>query len=193
MKIIILSGSTRNHSQSRRAADYLSSRLTLLKIENAIMDLNKQRLPLYDDTKEGDWKEMWEEMSAALRGAEGFVFVSPEWDGMFSVGIHNLLHYVDKEMADKPVLAVGVSSGRGGRYPLQQMRTMGYKNKRIVVIPESLFFDHVEKSLVEGALTDQRLVERTDYDLRVLVEYAKGLSVVRQSGIIDYKKFPDGL
>lgn len=192
MKITIISASTREGSQSRRVSDYLTGRLTMLGVEARVLDLNEKKLPLYDD-KEENQKEVWEEISTMLDASDGFVFVSPEWDGMFSVGLHNMFHYADKQLADKPVLAVGVSSGRGGRYPLQQMRIMGYKNKRFVVIPESIFFDHVEESLVNGAPVDQRLADRAEYDLRVLVEYAKALSLVRQSGIIDYERFPNGL
>ncbi len=193
MKIIIISASTRNNSQSRRVSDYLSSRLTELKIDNNILDLNEKRLPLYDDTEEGPWKELWGQISNSLEQSDGFVFVSPEWDGMFSVGLHNMYHYADKELADKPVLAVGVSSGRGGRYPLQQMRTMGYKNKNFVVIPESLYYDHIKENLIDGTFTDNRATERTDYALKVLVEYAKALVAVRKSGVIDNEKFPNGL
>ncbi len=193
MKITIISGSTRSNSQSRRVADYLSARLTHGHTENAILDLHEKRLPLYDASGAGAWKSLWSDMGDMLEQSDGFVFVSPEWDGMFSVGIHNMLHYADKEMADKPVLAVGVSSGRGGRYPLQQMRIMGYKNKNFVVIPESMYYDHIEESLVDGALTNPRSAERTDYALKVLVEYAKALRAVRASGVIDYEKFPNGL
>jgi len=193
MKITIISGSTRENSQSRQVSNYLAKCLIKCEIENTILDLSEKRLPLYDATEEGPWKNMWGEMSDLLKQSDGFVFVSPEWDGMFSVGIHNLFHYVDREMADKPVLTIGVSSGSGGRYPLQQMRTMGYKNKRCVVIPESIFYDHITEHLVDGVFTDNRITERTDYALKVLAEYAKALSVVRESGVTDYEKFPNGL
>lgn len=193
MKIAIISASTRNNSQSRKVSDYLSSCLIKFNIENNIIDLNKKRLPLYDDSGKGLWKKSWKEISNLLKKSDGFIFVSPEWDGMFSVGLHNMFHYLDKELADKPVLIVGVSAGRGGRYPLQQMRTMGYKNKSFVIIPESLYYDYVEKNLVNGKLTDSLMIGRTDYALKVLIEYAKALIAVRKSGIIDYKKFPNGL
>lgn len=193
MKITIISGSTRDDSQSRKVSEYLSGRLTKFSIENTILDLNEKRLPLYDDSEKGPWTKLWNEISDLLEKSAGFIFVSPEWDGMLSVGLHNMFHYADKELADKPVLAVGVSSGRGGRYPLQQIRTMGYKNKNFVVIPESLYYDHVKESLVNGVLTDDRATERADYALKVLLEYAKALGAVRESGVIDYKKFPNGL
>lgn len=192
MKITLIAASTRADAQSRKVADYLAAQLTKQKIENILIDLNEKRLPLYDDTGEGDWKPMWEEMSKTFSESDGFIFVSPEWDGMFSVGLHNMFHYVDKELADKPVLLVGVSDGRGGRYPLVQMKIMGQKNKRFVIIPENLYFDHIKKTLVEGVLINEISVKRTDYALKVLVAYAKALSIVRQSGVIDYKTFPSG-
>lgn len=192
MKITIISASTRNNSQSRRVSEYLSERLTELKIKSGILDLSENRLPLYDDTEEGSWKDLWDEMSKVLEKSDGFIFVSPEWDGMFSAGLHNMYHYVDKELADKPILVVGVSSGRGGAYPIQQMRMMGYK-KKFVVIPESLFYDHITESLVDGAFMDSRNTVRTNYALRVLVEYTKALASVRKSGVIDNEKFPYGL
>lgn len=176
-------------------ADYLSERLTKLNIKNGIIDLNEKRLPLYDGTDEGDWKTVWDEISATFNQSDGFVFVSPEWDGMFSVGLHNMFHYADKELADKPVLAVGVSSGRGGRYPLQQMRIMGYKNKRVVVMPESLFFDHIKESLVDGKLVDERMVERTDFmhsgsclnTPKLYRQSAKAESLIIRSFLADYR------
>jgi NAD(P)H-dependent FMN reductase len=193
MKINIISGSTRPNSKSLEVSKYLSSRLTLLGVESSIVDLDEQRLPLFDASEEGDWSILWNKISQSLSESDGFIFVSPEWDGMMSVGLHNLLHYTEKELADKPVLLVGVSSGRGGRYPLQQMRIMGYKNKSFVVIPESLFYDMVKEALVDGVLTDSRSAERTDYVLRTLIEYAKALALVRASGVVDYEKFPNGL
>jgi NAD(P)H-dependent FMN reductase len=193
MNITIISASTRKDSQSRQVSNYSSSRLTGLGIENNILDLHEKRLPLYDDSDENSQASVAGEIKNLLEKSSGFVFVSPEWDGMFSVGLHNMFHYVDKEMADKPVLLVGVSSGRGGRYPLQQMRTMGYKNKRFVTISESIYFDHVKKNLVNGELIDSKSRERTDYALKVLAEYAKALETVRKSGVIDYAKFRSGL
>lgn len=193
MKINIISGSTRPNAKSREVSDYLSGRLAVSGVESSIVDLHEQRLPLFDASDKGEWSDLWSGISSELAASDGFIFVSPEWDGMMSVGLHNFLHYTEKELADKPVLAVGVSSGRGGRYPLQQMRIMGYKNKSFVVIPESLFYDQINQNLVDGVLTDSRSVERTDYVLKTLVEYAKALALVRASGVIDYEKFPNGL
>ncbi len=193
MKIVIISGSTRDSSNSRRVSNYLSSRLNNIGVVNTILDLYEKQLPIYNATSDGCWKKPWEGMSQTLEKSDGLIFVSPEWDGMFSVGLHNLFHYVKKELADKPVLPVAVSTGRGGRYPLLQMRMMGYKNKHFVVIPESIFIDQVEKVLVNDVLLDRRVADRTDYALKVLIEYTKALTTIRKSGVMDYEKFPHGL
>ena len=74
-----------------------------------------------------------------------------------------------------------------------QMRIMGYKNKRFVIIPESLFFDKIKETLIDGKFTEEKYTERTNYALKVLVEYAKALKQVRESGVIDYVKFKNGL
>ena len=193
MKITIISCSTRDNSQSRKVADYLSFCFTKLNIDSSVLDLNNKKLPLYNATESGPWELIWNEISHLLNQSDGFIFISPEWDGMFSVGLHNMFHYVDKELADKPVLLVGVSSGRGGQYPLQQMRIMGYKNKRFVVIPESLHYDHIQENLIDNSFINNHITERTDYALKVLIEYAKSLKLVRDSGVINYEKFPNGL
>jgi len=193
MKITIISGSIRDNSASKQVAEYLSVCFTKNSIDSSILDLNEKRLPLYNATESGSWELIWNDISNLLNQSDGFIFVSPEWDGMFSVGLHNMFHYVNKELADKPVLLVGVSSGRGGQYPLQQMRIMGYKNKRFVVIPESLYYDRVQENLIDGKLTNDYILERTDYALKILIEYTKSLKLVRDSGVIDYEKFPNGL
>ncbi|MEK7644674.1 MAG: hypothetical protein AAB390_05235 [Patescibacteria group bacterium] len=61
------------------------------------------------------------------------------------------------------------------------------------MIPESLYYENITESLVDGAFADSRAVERSDYALKVLLEYAKALVAVRKSGIIDYQKFSNGL
>lgn len=198
MKITIISGSSRASSNSVKIAEYISRILQNKSVEGKgvvadILDLSKIVLPVYNDSEPESLKPIVGSISEMLNSSDGFVFVSPEWDGMFSVAILNLLHYTDKELADKPVFLVGVSSGRGGRYPLIQGRMLGYKNKRFVVIPESFFVDFVEKNFVGGTFVEKVAEERLGYNLNVLLAYAKALQAVRSSGVIDYQKYSNGL
>ncbi len=197
MKIVVVSGSMRDKSQSYSVAEYLQKRLAGMELDADLVDLNKQRLPLFDDSDTGEWQKIWEPMEEVLAKADGFVFVTPEWDGMFSAGLHNLFNYVasgsDKNtMAHKPVMLVGVSSGMGGAYPLAQLRMTGPKNTHFVVSPENLRIAQVKEVLVDGEIVVDGVRERAEYSLKVLIEYAKALKPIRESDILDLKKFGSG-
>lgn len=196
MKIVVISGSVRANSESRKVADYLAKRISAVA-EVALVDLDEQRLPLYDDSSEGAWQEIWAPIENEFMGADGFVVVSPEWDGMFNVGLHNMFHYVTKTknhaMAHKPVMLVGVSDGLGGAYPIGQLRAVGPKNTHYVVSPENLRISKVKEVLVNGEIVIDGVRERADYSLKVLVEYAKALKPIRDSGQLDFTKFGSGV
>lgn len=194
VKIIIFQGSTRDNSQSRKVSEYLENMQESIDFSAEIIDLYQLNLPIYDDTKEGKWSAKWNPVLDKIKESDGFIFVSPEWDGMASVGILNMLHYVPNDsMAHKPVMLVGVSNGRGGSYPLAQMKQMGPKNKHYVISPENLIFGDVEKVLVDGEVLVEGLAKRAKYSLIILKEYAKALKNVRESGIPDFVNFKNGV
>jgi NAD(P)H-dependent FMN reductase len=89
--------------------------------------------------------------------------------------LKNLFLYAGRrELAHKPGLLVGVSSGQGGAYPLSELRASSYKNGRICFIPEQLIIRQVEAVLNEPQAVDtddQRIRERADWALHVLLEY----------------------
>lgn len=192
MNICILSTSSRANSESRNVSDLIQGKLRKQDVTATVIDLYELALPIYDATGEGEWKDRLQPVLKTLEDSDGLVFVSPEWDGMMSAALHNFFHYLKHEIADKPVYLVGVSAGRGGRYPLLQMRQMGYKNKHFVVIPESIFFDQVNENLVAGELKNEHIEKRLHYGLSTLVEYTKALKQVRSSGVLDYETFPNG-
>jgi NAD(P)H-dependent FMN reductase len=99
-------------------------------------------------------------------------------------------------LAHKPGLIVTVSAGTGGSYPVTELRTSSYKNTRLCYIPDHVIVRNVGHMLQGNQAADEHdaaLRERIDYSLRVLVEYAKALRLVRESGVIDLKAFPYGM
>lgn len=194
MNICVISASMRAGSQSRRVSDYLASRLQK-QDENAwVLDLFEFDLPNYDDDSEPEERQ---ELRRQLDSADGFAFVSPEWDGMMSYGLINMFLHTEHELAHKPVMLVGVSSGRGGAYPISQMRQIGPKNKHFVVIPENLRLQEVKNLFLDEDFSDNApdlsVKQRSDYALKVLVVYAKALRSARDSGEIDTTLFPSGV
>ena len=194
MKISIISSSMRSNSQSLKVSNWLSDHLKYLGEDASVTDLQKEKLPFYDDGE--TTVPQWENIANQLDISDGFVFVSPEWNGSMSAGLVNLLHFVDKEMAHKPVMLVSVSSGRGGHYPLIQMRSVGYKNRHFVVSPEALLVQECENVLnnhEDSDGSDGYVKKRADYALKVLLEYSKNLKNVRSSGVINHTDYPNGI
>ena len=132
MKITIVSGSTRANSQSLKVANWLQEHAGLLDLDATVVDLHAKKLPVFDLGETPS--EHAESIVKQLEASDAFVLVSPEWNGMMSHAIVNLMHFVGASMAHKPVMLVGVSAGRNGHYPLMDMRTMGYKNTHLSLI-----------------------------------------------------------
>jgi NAD(P)H-dependent FMN reductase len=197
MKIVIVSGSTRAGSRSRRIADRINEKLAKLGASPYIIDLYENNLPMYDDTKH----EEWESVLSQLEGADGYVLVTPEWNGSAGPGLINFLTYASeskpKPLAHKPVLLVSVSSGAGGSYPIAELKAFHNKNNLPVFIPDHLRFrdaKHIFNTSEPepGNEVDQQMHERMEYALKILVAYSDKLKDIRDMGIIDLEKYPNG-
>lgn len=193
MKIVIISASTRVGSETLKVAQYVLAQYGAQKVEAEILDLHEHKLPLYDDSPAGPWQDTWKPMAEILQSADGYVFVAPEWNGSMGPGLINMMLYANDELAHKPVMMIGVSSGRGGTYPLVDMRLMGYKNRHYVIIPDNAIIQHVKEALLDGQIVDKIARDRVEYGMEVLLKYAHALRSVRDSGIINLKKFGRGV
>ncbi len=202
MRIALINGSHRHNSQSLRVTKYLAAQLPKIDSEIAtdLIDLTGNPLPLWDD---GFWKagsdlqKLWEPYGQRLTNADALVVVSPEWHGMVPSGLKNFFLYCSaKEVGHKPAMIVGVSASTGGAYPVDELRISSYKNARICYIPDHLIVREVESVFVSDVAankSDEYMRERAYYTLRILVEYAKAMKSVRDSGVTFDKRFPFGM
>jgi len=204
MKIGIISGSHRKKSQSRKVADFMAGRMIQMgqEIKPWLLDLAEANFPMWDEgvwSGEEKWKKIWSPVAQELSSCDGFVVISPEWSGMATPALKNFfLLASSRELGHKPGLIVTVSSGMGGSFPVNEIRTSGYKNTRICYLPEHLVIRNVEKLLnvvhdTDVTPDDQYIRGRIDYAIRLLAEYAKGLKKVRDSGQVDHKTYPNGM
>jgi len=200
MKITLVSGSSRANSQSLKVAHWLKEHLHNLGASTHIIDLHIHDLPL----KHEEIYQDIDELPAALElrkqfdESDGFVIITPEWDGMASPALKNIFNYAKRSMADKPALLVAVSGYRGGSTPIAELRMSSYKNTHIAYLPQHLIVRGAPELMnshdpAEGSTDDQYIKGRAIHDLRVLIEYAKALRQVRASGVIDYSTYPNGM
>jgi len=184
MHIAIIVGSHRQDSQSSRVGAYIAKDLGRIDPSLAVdtLDLAGNPLPLWDESVwQGDsaLASAWKPWRDRMRKADGFVIASPEWAGMVPPG-----------------LIVAVSAARGGSYPVNELRTSGYKNSRLVYIPEHVLVQDVADMLVGETPTSERdgwLRRRLEFAERILLEYAKALAPIRSSGLMEHPDFPYGM
>jgi azobenzene reductase len=200
--IAIIVGSHRKDSQSSRVGAYIAK--DLARIDSSVtvdtIDLAGNPLPLWDESVwQGDSQlaALWKPCRDRMRKADGFVIISPEWAGMVPPGLKNLLLFAGpKEVGHKPALIVAVSASRGGSYPVNELRTSGYKNNRLVYIPEHVLVQDVADVLTGETPTSERdawLRRRIEFADRILLEYAKALAPIRSSGLTEHAEFPYGM
>lgn len=199
MKIAIIVGAQRVESQSARVAEALKNMLDA-GIETYTLDLGKNPLPLWDEgvwSKDEKWQKLWGPISAELQSSDALLVVSPEYHGMVPPALKNFFMLaVDGSIAHKPALAVGVSASRGGAYPIAELRLNASKNTSVTIIPEHLIVRdvnttfHGDEPANDG---DKYIRARGAYALNLLVEYAKALKLVRDSGVVDRKTYANGM
>lgn len=197
LDIALIAGSSRTSSQSAKVARYLRQRLIDLGLtspeRSGLIDLGERPLPLWPADDKGPWADYQQRLAAA----DALVVIAPEWNGMACPAVKNFFLYASKtELAHKPALLVGVSSGVGGAYPISELRASGYKNCRIAYLPEHLIVRHVEAVLNEGEATgedDLRIRRRADYALDILGKYAAALKPVRAAIDLTDPAFTNGM
>ena len=200
MKIGIIVGSHRLKSESTKTSKFVDFWLKKKGLLTYILDLRKNPLPLWDETKwenDGKLTKFFKPYSDKLKECAGFVIIAPEWSGMVPAGLKNFFLYCDKnELAHKPAMIIGISSGRGGHYPVAELRMSSYKNTKICYIP-----DHVVVAFVEEMLNDFDLKNGTDDDqyiknrivnsLDILASYSKAFIDIRKTK--DLNQYPNGM
>ncbi len=195
MKFVVVAGSQRPGSQSLKVASFVARLLEHKDAYNqaVVLDLGALRLPRFEGDEEGDWPSMQIELAEA----SGVVLVTPEWAGMASPALKNLLFLATSgELSDKPALLIGVSSGLGGTYPIAELRMAAGKNTHVCMMPDHLIVRGVE-SVLNGEApqsdADSRLRERTEHCANVLVEYAKAFVTLRAQLAPHRERFPYGM
>lgn len=125
LDIVLIAGSSRPDSQSAKVAHFLRQRLITLGKTSAdssqVIDLGSGPLPLWPAEDSGTWADY----GPRLQRADAVVVIAPEWNGMACPAIKNFFIYASKaELAHKPGLLVGVSSGIGGGSPIAELRSL---------------------------------------------------------------------
>lgn len=201
-RIAVIAGSNRQEAESHRIGEIAQRMLEEAGAEADLLSLRDIPLPLWDESKwasdkpdDSPWKTIWPDVSARLKAADGMVVISPEWHGMASPHLKNLLACCDqRELAFKPGYLVSVSASSGGAYPIAELRMSGYKNSYAHWLPDHLILRNVKKFRPGEPEHDAPdwLEARMRHGLRVLVAYAEAAKPVRET-VVDLDLLKTGM
>ena len=184
MNIVIVSASTRIGRQTHKVALALEKALAKIEGINAIIvDLKKENLPLFEEVmaRLPTPNEAISQTFDVLCRADAMLFVTPEYNGSYSVALQNMAdHYPKVAFAKKAIGIVTVSSGAMGG-----MRAAMHLQQFILALwaipsPQMLLVSSVQNKFDEqGHLLDENYTKSIDTFLNEFLWLAKALKEAR--------------
>lgn len=125
-KIQLIIGSTREGRIATSVAEWIESQAIKNEdIELEVVDLKEVNLPFFNDATppaygptSTDAGKAW---SAKIREADGFIFLTPEYNRGYPAALKNAIDYLYAEWANKPATIVSYGYTNGGRYASKQL------------------------------------------------------------------------
>lgn len=196
MDLLIITGSHRKKSESNRIANIIVKNCSLIFEKILIHDLAVMDIPFWDEEvweNKDEWSKVLTPVKNDIKRSDAYIFITPEWGGMIPPKLKNYLLFGDQRIfGHKPALIVSISSGMGGAYPINELRTSGYKNTKINFIPEHIILRNVESLFINDNDLDARILKRIIFCIQILFEYTKAMVLVRNSKL-DFKNYPYGM
>lgn len=158
MKILILSGSPRQQSLTRRVALHLEHRLrTETPHETELVEMRDWPLPAVQSvwTSPAAAPEAFRPLAEKIFTADAFILVTPEYNGSYSPALKNLLDHFPKQHHKAFGIVTASPGAMGGMRASQQLLLLvpalfGVASPYMLIVPA------VDKKFNEaGELTDE--------------------------------------
>jgi len=172
--ILIISGTNRPDSSTRKVARHIEAIYKTLAVEFQVLDLAELPPEIFSPASYEDKPPGFKKFSEAILSSEGVVIVTPEYNG----GIPGILKYfIDmlpfpESFEQRPVCFVGLAAGIWGALrPVEQLQAIfGYRNAYI--FPERVFLPGIGKLLDEsGRFANGDLPRRLNLQAAAFVEF----------------------
>lgn len=154
MTILVLYGSYRSDRMGIRLAHFLIEGLRARGADVELIDAKAIALPMldrmYKEYPKGQAPEALETLAGRIRGADGFVFVTGEYNWGMQPGLKNLTDHFLEEWFWRPAAIASYSAGRffGVRAALAWHGTLSELG--MVVVSSTLAVGPIAQTLSEG-------------------------------------------
>ena len=128
MNIGIIIGSVREPRRGEAIAKWVLNQTTDRTHHYTLIDLKEYNLPHYNEpgsprTSGGYMYDTTKRWSETIQQLDGFVFVSPEYNGFFPGSVKDAIDFLYHEWVGKPFAIVGYG-GRGAKWASQHLSTL---------------------------------------------------------------------
>lgn len=176
LNVPVILGTVRTNSYSARVAGWIRSLAEQQGLGSELIDLEQFNLPrLYDklDPVADPWREI-------VEGADGYIFVVPEYNHSFPGVMKDALDYAYKQYNRKPALIVSVSDGQYGGVRMAEHFIPLLVNFGMVPIKHMVHISNVDK-VYEAGGPDEGLTEKMQKSLTELAWYTQALKSAKTS------------
>ena len=182
----VVLGSTRNGRFGDRVADWFMERATGREDLTAeLVDLRDWPLPFFDQPKPpmagGYTDEAQQRWAGKVAGADGYVFVTPEYNHGYPAVLKNALDHLYAEWNDKPAAFVGYGGPGGGIRAVEQLRQVVIE-LQMVPMRSQVTLASVYRLFGDGAPGDAALHRSADRVLDEVGRWAAALRSIRGEG-----------
>jgi NAD(P)H-dependent FMN reductase len=204
LNLVIITGSHRPKGESGRIGRVIEQQIKAEGHKTYLLDLSQSPgtdLPFWDEGMWGvedlkdKWAKLWTPIADQLKAADGFIVVSPEYHGMVSSRLKNLMLLTSRnEVGHKPGLIVTVSGSLGGSYPVAELRAHTTKNNRLVWVPDHVIIRGAPKYFKDDVAPEDQKIQadlqgRLTLGLEQLYAYAEAMKPLRSNAKLSPKAF----
>lgn len=189
IKILVIAGSLREESFSKKTARFFVGLLTKKGVEAEFVDLRDLEIPVYDgDVQEKAFPKGAQALKDKIVAADAVLIVTPEYNHAPSGVLKNAINwssrpYGTSAFTDKLVGMASISTGRiGGARALLDLR-VSLAETGAWVMPNEVSIGMVDKLLGEdGQITDEQMKSVIDNLLGQLITWSERFRKIKNEG-----------
>lgn len=158
LKIKIILASVRNNRFGDKPANWIAALASQMpEFDAELLDLKDYALPIFAEGTSpsqitGDYgKPEIDRWAKKIAEADGFVFVTPEYNHGYPASLKNNLDYLYKEWNKKPMCVVAYG-GTGGARSTEQLRTISVELQMVPIRNTVHIFNPWTLSEMDGSL-----------------------------------------
>jgi len=182
--IQFLIGSTREGRIGPRVANWLFA-LAQQRTDfaSALIDLKEWDLPMFNQAAKpssGQYSPLQQRWADAIKPADGYVFITPEYNHGYPASLKNALDYLSAEWNYKPAAFVSYGGSSGGGRSVEQLRQVVIDLK-LVPIASSIQIPFIEKAFDKsGQPVDERFQKKAQSFFDQVVWWATAMKQARE-------------